>query len=458
MKNMKNMKNTKNTKNTKNINHFSYFNIKYIVFITILATLILILHNLDNIKVNAIVFMTLKRGIISQNCFWWRVNDFFHDSTGYEIYQRLKQRERFVKLNIVGKEIYLLTNLNDIKELLDLSPNPFGAGILKKNFFSFMKRNVGISDSQQWIDRREYNDKVLETDKPHHMNDIFSEYINEIFNKDSPKNFSEFSESTKKITSKIIFGTYDYNDVVYKVFKQADSIISSAFNINVVDKTDLSLYENYLRIQLQNPQKNTLLFLGHKYHKMLPEQDVIEQIPHWIFPIAGLFSVHLPRLLVLLLNHKEDFDIVKREIINKTYLVKENYIRKCILELFRLNNAVNSTFRGLIEPYQFSNYDKVFEKNTEFVFFNNSLLRDLFENPNQFVPSRWNEELENDYRALMFNQANQRCPGKELVISLLQSGCVCYLELCNFNLHTNIEIDKNNIPYLINPCSIEFSF
>jgi hypothetical protein len=82
----------------------------------------------------------------------------------------------------------------------------------------------------------------------------------------------------------------------------------TAFDINVVDKHDLSLYENYLRIQLHNPQKNTLLFLGHKYHKMLPEQDVIEQIPHWIFPIAGLFSVHLPRLLVLLLNHKEDFD------------------------------------------------------------------------------------------------------------------------------------------------------
>jgi hypothetical protein len=431
----------------------------YIFLITILTTFVFIFHNLDNIKVNAIVFMTLKRGIISQNCFWWRINDFFSDSTGYEIYQRLKQRERFVKLNILGKEIYLLTKLDDIKELLDLSPNPFAAGVLKRNFFSsFMKRNVGISDGQQWIDRREYNDKVLETDKPHFMIDSFTEYINEIFYKETPKNFSEFSESTRKITSKIIFGTYDYNDIVYKVFKQADSIVSATLDINTVNKTDLSLYENYLQVQLQNPQKNTLLYLGHKHHKMLPIQDVIEQIPHWIFPIAGLFSVHLPRLLVLLVNHKEEFEIVKREILNKRYLVKDNYIRKCILELFRLNNAVNSTFRGLIEPYQFSNSDKVFEKNTEFVFFNNPLLRDLFERQNEFVPSRWTEELENDYRALMFNQANQRCPGKELVMSLLQAGCVSYLQLCNFNLKTNIELDKNNIPYLINPCSIQFTF
>lgn len=432
---------------------------EYLYFFIITILLILIYKNVDNIKVNAIVFMTLRRGIISQNCFWWRINDFFPDSTGFEIYQRLKQRDRFVKLNILGKQIYLLTQLNDIKELLDFSPNPFGAGVLKKNFFSsFMKKNVGISDSQEWIERRDYNDKVLETDKPHHMVDIFSEYINEIFHKDKPKQFSDFTESTRKITSKIIFGTYTYNDIIYKIFKQADSILSATFGINFVNKNDLSLYENYLRGQLHNPQPNTLLYLGHKYHKMLPEQDVIEQIPHWIFPIAGLFSVHLPRLLVLLLNHKEEFELVKREIVSKKYLVKDNYIRKCILELFRLNNAVNSTFRGLLEPYQFSNSGKVFEKNTEFVFFNNPVLRDLFEFPNQFVPSRWNEQLEEEYRALMFNQANQRCPGKELVISLLQAGCVSYLELCKFNLKTNIKLDTNYIPYLINPCTIKFTF
>ena len=52
--------------------------------------------------------------------------------------------------------------------------------------------------------------------------------------------------------------------------------------------------------------------------------------------------------MIILINHKDDFEIVKREIINKTYLRKDNYIRKYILELFRLNNAVNSTFRSLL--------------------------------------------------------------------------------------------------------------
>lgn len=431
----------------------------YILFFIILIMVLITWKNMDDIKVNAIVFMTLRRGIISQNCFWWRMNDFFPDSTGYEIYQQLK-RDRFVKLTILGKEIYLLTDLNDIKELLENSPNPFGAGILKKNFFSsFMKKNVGISDSEKWIQRREYNDKILETDRPHQMENVFSEYIGEIFYKEQPKTFTEFTKATRQITSKILFGTYEYNDNVYKVFKQADSILSATYGLDFIDKQDLVTYEQYLTKELYNPKPDTLLYLGHRYHSMLPMEEVIQQIPHWIFPIAGLFSVHLPRLLVLLLHHETDFEIVKQEIIHKTYTNnRESYIRKCILELFRLNNAVNSTFRGLLEPYMFSNSEKVFEKNTQFVFFNNPLLRDLFEYPNEFVPSRWNAELEEETRALMFNQSNQRCPGKELVLSLLQAGCIHYLELCNFTLKTNHTLNKKYIPYLINPCTIEFTW
>jgi cytochrome P450 len=135
--------------------------------------------------------------------------------------------------------------------------------------------------------------------------------------------------------------------------------------------------------------------------------SVIDQIPHWVFPIAGLFSVHLPRLLVVLLNHPDEFEKVKKEIQEKR---SDNYIRKCILELFRLNNAVNSTFRGLTEPFTFEESDEVFPVGTQFVFFNNPVLRDLFDHPNEFRPSRWDTHLEQSYKALMFNQGNQKCP------------------------------------------------
>jgi len=352
-----------------------------------------------------------------------------------------------------------LTDIRDIGELLELSPNPFGPGMFKKNFFhSFMPTNVGISTNPEWKYRREYNDLVLKTDQYHSMNNIFDTYIQETFYRHHPTNFDEFTEVTRRLTSRIIFGTYEYNPIVYKIFKQADSILSARFEVNTVNSADLQQYRSYLQHELEHPKPHTLLFLGHKYHSMLPMEEVIDQIPHWIFPIAGLFNVHLPRLLVLLANHPEARDRVFAEIKEGTHdPQKESFIRKCILELFRLNNAVNSTFRGLTESFQFTNSEKVFAPGTQFVFFNNPVLRDVFEDPNQFIPTRWNPELEESIKALMFNQGNQRCPGKELVISLLTMGLTHYIQSNHYQFATNIQLNRNFIPYILNPCTIQFN-
>jgi hypothetical protein len=431
----------------------NYFSL---IFFIIVLFIILLLW--DTILFNILIILTLKRGILSQNCFWWKVSEFNSDLTGAQIYQKFKTKGRFVKINVLGRNIYLLTDLNDIKQLLDLSPNPFGPGVVKKNFFdTFMPKNVGISVNPEWKYRREYNDKVLQTDKNHYLNPIFDDYIKESFLSIQPKNFEEFTELTKQLTSKIIFGTYQYNPIIYKVFKEADSIFSALLNINTVNSEDLEQYKTYLNYELQNPKENTLISIANKYHKLLPTDEIIDQIPHWIFPIAGLFSVHLPRLLVVLANHPDILEQVIIEIKNNNLVTDYNYTRKCILEMFRLNNPVNSTFRQLLESFTFNNSDKVFEKGDQLVFFNNPLMRDLFDYPNQFVPSRWNTQLENSYRALMFNQGNQRCPGKELSISLLTMAIKNYLEINNYTINTTIKIDTEFIPYLINPCTITFS-
>jgi cytochrome P450 len=429
---------------------------KQILILITLFILCFILFKNDLI-INSIVFLTLKRGIVSTNCFWWKINNYFPDVTGYYVYQRIKNKNRFVKINIAGKTFYLITNLNDIKELLQLSPNPFGPGLLKKNFFdSFMPKNVGISINPDWKYRREYNDKVLQTDKFHELNVIFYEHIFEAYSTMKYKKFDDILQLTRKLTSKIIFGTYDYNKSIYKVFNQTNSLILALFKVNPVNKKDLDNFHNYCLLELENPKPNTLLSLAKKYHKIIPIEQILDQIPHWIFPIAGLFSVQLPRLLVILESHPNELRIVIDEIKLKSHFNKNSFVRKCILELFRCNNPVNSTFRSLLSPFKFENSDITFEKDSQFVFFNNPLLRDLFEFPNNFVPNRWNEELENSIRALMFNQGPQRCPGKELTISLMIIALEVFLKLNNYEIKSNTKIDPNFIPFMINPCNIEF--
>ena len=62
--------------------------------------------------------------------------------------------------------------------------------------------------------------------------------------------------------------------------------------------------------------------------------------------------------------------------------------------------------------------------------------------------------MEKSYYAISFNQGQQRCPAKELVIFLLQSFIYNFIIIKNINMNTFVEInevDINNIPQITNP-------
>lgn len=59
----------------------------------------------------------------------------------------------------------------------------------------------------------------------------------------------------------------------------------------------------------------------------------------------------------------------------------------------------------------------------------------------------------------MFNQGPQKCPGKELAISLLSSACQAYLEN-NYRQLSRIDpkLNQEEIKQMINPYSIKFTY
>ena len=182
--------------------------------------------------------------------------------------------------------------------------------------------------------------------------------------------------------------------------------------------------------------------------------------------MVGLFVTTIPRLLVLLFNHKT----VLNKIINEINSIENNenitnkiyelsYLRKCILETVRLNNPVITTFRTLLSDFSF-NKKYNFKKGTQFLILNNPVLREneFFKKPNQFIPSRWTKKMEKSYYAISFSQGPQQCPGKELAIYLAQSFIYNFIKIKKINKNTIVKtnyINKNYIPQIINPCEIK---
>ena len=169
-------------------------------------------------------------------------------------------------------------------------------------------------------------------------------------------------------------------------------------------------------ILTSSPIRGSLVYKLVK-NKNLSREELKDQIPHLIFPIFSSFINTVPRLLLLLSNHNKIFKNLILNLKNKD----SNYLRKNILEVLRLNNPVNTTFTTVNQDTLFGNYKN--SKGEQILILNNSILRNpnIFSILNEFIPVRWNSELEHSYDTISFNQGPQICPGKELTIFMISS-------------------------------------
>jgi hypothetical protein len=437
-------------------------NLNYIFIILFIIYFIYFKYNIY-IRTQLLNFFVVKRGIITLNCKWYKLSDIFlKDGSGIKLYNDIKKKynQDFYQTSMFGHKIHLLINSDYIKYIMDNSPYKFSAGILKKNFFnSFMKNNVGISCGCPWKNRRQAVENTLPQSESFFNHDIDTKIKDLLLNwKNKNKiKFSDFKDISKKITGYVIFGEYELNDIYLKYLKIVNNTsVLWSFDIKKNFKLKDKFY-NLLNQSLINPKKGSLVFDLLK-NKNLNKNEIIDQIPHFIFPIFSLFINTVPRILLLISNHTQ----VYQKLINLIKLNQEDeYVRKIILEMVRLNNPVNTTFRTVNNNTNFKNYK--IKKGEQILILNNAILREpqIFKKPNLFIPERWNSKLEQSYKSISFNQGPQSCPGKELSIFLISRFIINLFKIKNLNTSSKIiskKINTKNISQSINPCNLEFIF
>ena len=323
-----------------------------------------------------------------------------------------------------------------------------------------MKKNVGVSGGCPWKRRRVINDYALNTDKLHPYYQIYNDNMHNLLkNVDNKLDFNDLLNIGRKNVYKIVFNSEDVHDDVFEIFRQANNT-DVFYNDNFsVESSVFKNYKNTIERFINYPERNSLIELCLKVSKN--KDDIYHQIPHFIFPIFGLFLTTTPRLLILLSSHQKIFEKVIAEVKQNeiTYLP---YLRKCVMETVRLNAPVISLFRTLEKDLQLNK--RYFKKGTQLLLLTNPVLRqpEHFNDAYKFVPERWNEELEKEYYAISFSQGPQKCPGKELAIFLVQSfiyNLIKVKEIGTKNrLISNKTVNADNIPQVINTCDVVFDF
>ena len=440
-----------------------------VIFIILFIIFLSIYKNYNQIKLWILNRVIVERGILAPNCPWYKISDLFlKDGAGVNLYNDYKEKYGdFAPSTMFNEKIYVVTNVKYIKQILDNSPDTFGVGKLKQQFFrSFMHKNVGVSSGCPWKRRREMNEKALLTDQLHVYSEKYNTdiqtYLHNNWKGKKKLMFNDFLEIGKYMTTKIVFNTDKIDPNIFQMFSEANT--TELFS-NPKFRIKPKIYQRYIQAinsHIDNPNVNSLVDLTNSI--TTNKEEVKHQIPHYIFPLVATFVSVIPRLLILLFNDNNVLQNVVDEINsidpNLELLTKKiyklSYLRKCIMESLRLNNVVITTFRTLLHDYTFDEKYK-FRKGTQFLILNNPVLREkeFFENPNKFNPERWTPEMEQSYYAISFNQGPQRCPGKELVIFLAQSFIYHFILSNDIHKIKVKKIDLKNVPQVINPCEIK---
>lgn len=447
------------------------------ILLLIISILILLFKYNLQFKLWLLNRTIVSRGILAPNCNWFQISDLLikDDSSGVKLYNNYKHKYGdFAETYMFDEKIYLVTNNKYIKYILDNSPDLFSVGNLKKTFFkSFMSKNVGVSSGCPWKKRRHMNEIALDTERLHryaskYNNDIYTELLK--WKPYSNLDFNDFQKFGNTMVANVIFNVSSINESVFTIFSEANTpevFHNPNFKIN---PNIFNAYIKTLNYYIDHPNEKSLVKLCLSVSNN--REEIIHQIPHFIFPINGLFITTIPRLLLLLCNHPNSFKKVVDEIysLNKNKYENEEtvakiynltFLRKCILETLRLNNPVITTFRTLEKDYTFDKKYS-FKKGTQFLILNNPILRDpdYFKEPNRFIPERWTDEMEKSYYSISFNQGPQRCPAKELAIFLAQSFIYNFVLVKNIGKTQIItkQINTENSPQVMNPCKISFKF
>jgi hypothetical protein len=278
---------------------------KYLILFTIFI-IIIIYTNYDNIKIWLLNRIIFNRGILSPNRFWYLISDLFlSDGAGIDLYNDYKDKYGdFAKATMFDEELYIVTNVNYIKTILDNSPHIFGVGKIKHKFFNqFMPKNVGVSTGCPWMKRRKINENALDTDKLHRYSESYNKILSEYLFKNKKDNydFNDFNKLGRFMTTKIIFNKDKIDE---DVFNYLSELNDSELFTNPYFKVKQSIKDNFINTikeNIDNPESQSLIETCLSISD--DKEEIYNQIPHFIFPISGLFITTIPRILIMIFNH-----------------------------------------------------------------------------------------------------------------------------------------------------------
>lgn len=411
---------------------------------------------IDNLRLNIChVFPYYLRGIVTRNPCLDRILMFFciHPYT-VRFFNDLRKRHQsdYIYMNMLGKTTLFILHKDGAQHVLDNSPVTYAAPKSKHKCMSHFQPNaVTISHGDEWLDRRRFNEEVLDFGRPvHRFAASFLEKIQNQLKGKSLTSWNDFEVIFEAITLEIIFGNAEDTEItrtLNAMMKESNRAVLLGGS-----KHFEGFYEK-IRSHLKNPRDDTLAALcSHATTTPLTKPE--NQIPHWVFATNATLASNTAKALALIAAHPAVQSRVREEILNNDICGPESidqlhYLQGCMHEAMRLWPSVSLLMREAIKDDTL--YGIHVTANTQVAIPNNFMHRDIENYPNadHFDPERWLNG-EPHYAFNHLSNGPQVCAGRELALFIAKAVLATLLKSSRYELEYPTLVAGRPMPYVFN--------
>jgi cytochrome P450 len=394
----------------------------------------------------------LLRGVFTKNQFWTFVFDAV-DSDAHVVkfcqQLRSKYRSNLIYIRMIGGKSLLVFSENGIRRVLNNSPSIYGDAELKaKGMSHFQPNALTISEGEEWKDRRQFNEAVLNSRQGvHEFSDAFLEVIrrevgfslgqiNRYFG------LEDFDRLFKRIMLQVIFGSDAYRDA--ELPDQLHQMMVESNRIFLLGKSkEFDAFYGKIRNHLTSPRPSSLTGLCPH----APQTDttrVENQIPHWMFAMMETLATNTLRGLALILAHPAVEERVRLKIHkNQSFTAADihslTYLEGCLQEAMRLWPTTAMLARKTLAEDELCG--NLIPAKTQVIILNSFNHRDSETHyfADSFKPELWVERPA-DYHFNHLSNGTQGCAGKNLALFIGTAVLAEFLRqgryrLCRPTLH-----------------------
>lgn len=356
----------------------------------------------------------------------------------------VRHRSRNVRLKLPGAPMLLVTEPELSRHVLAAPPRHegYGVGTLKRKGMSFLApRALTIAEDGDWTRLRPFNERVLCAGRPHEFQAAFLGQVRRAF-AEPVGSIEDIRDRMGRAMLAIVFGEGVAPRGLAEEARALVGLVQNPVKRKLAGRRGRrrveALYQSLRRAWQESETASgaSLLSMARAARGDGSEEELLQQIPHWMFTFTGSGSDLLARGLALIGSRPEVLRRVRQELTAAGPLDAPaavdglQYLESCLLEGARLYPPVRFTI------HRAGSADTVNGKEippaTEMIQVFSLTQRDgaADTTADDFKPERWTDPhspVEAMYPNIFLSGA-RRCPGRDLILFVCKGAAACLLQ------------------------------